>query len=286
MPQKRRYPRHWEWPGQAKIAMSVGLALEAFRNRSQLTLEARPGHKDHFSLSYAEYGARAGVWRILDFLAETGIPATMSVNGKAAELYPEVVRSVADAGHEIAGHGWENDVLTDDANADSELDEIRKVTAAITRAAGVRPIGWTSPGSAATDNTLELLALEGYLWNGDEANDDLPYVHPTANGPMVVMPRVNTYVNDLVMWVLPKNSPNVLYENFVGTFDQLYAEGCDGSPKWIEIVLHCHFGGRPTLMPTARKCVEYAKRHEGLWFARKGDIARWALERDGGRSTA
>jgi hypothetical protein len=30
-----------------------------------------------------------------------------------------------------------------------------------------------------------------------------------------------------------------------------------------------------------RRCIDYAKQHEGVWFARKGDIARWTLEREG-----
>jgi hypothetical protein len=28
-----------------------------------------------------------------------------------------------------------------------------------------------------------------------------------------------------------------------------------------------------TLIPTMRRCIDYAKQHEGVWFARKGDIA-------------
>ena len=122
MPGKMRYPRQWEWPKGAKIAMSVNLALEAFRFKSQYTQEGRPGRVDHFSLSYAEYGAKAGIWRILDFLDEVGLKGSMSTNGKAAELYPEACRAVAEAGHEFVGHGWENDVLTDEDNPDAELD--------------------------------------------------------------------------------------------------------------------------------------------------------------------
>ena len=276
-----RYPRSWAWPNGAKIAMSVNLALEAFRNKSQYTQEVRPGRPDRFSLSFAEYGARAGVWRILDFLDEQGLKGSMSINGRAAELYPEAVRAVADAGHEVVGHGWENDVLADDTDPQAELAEIRRVTKAITEAAGVRPVGWTSPGSAGSDHTLELLAAEGYLWNGDEAADDLPYVRRTKHGPMVLLPRVNAFQNDLVMWIMPKNSTEVLWDNFRDTFDELYREGSRGSPKWIEIVLHAHFAGRPTLIPTMRKCIAHAKKHEGVLFLRKGDIARWTLDREG-----
>jgi len=277
---KSRYPRQWEWPGKAKIAMSVNLALEAFRFKSQYTQETRPGRPDYFSLSFADYAGRAGVWRILDFMDEINLKGSMSINGRAAELYADAVRTVAKEGHEVVGHGWENDVLTDDANPDSELEEIKRVTKAITEAAGMRPVGWTSPGSAGSNNTLDLLASQGYIWNGDQANDDLPYVQQTKSGPMVLLPRVNAFMNDLVMWIFPKNSTQPLWESFKDTFDELYREGQNGSPKWIEIVLHCQFAGRPTGIPVMRKCVEYATQHEGVWFARKGDIARWTLERE------
>ena len=275
-----RYPRKWEWPNQQRIAMSVNLALEAFRYKSQYTQEGKPGKVDHFSLSYARYGAKSGVYRILDLLDETGLKASMSINGKAAELYPDQVRAVTDAGHEPVGHGWENDMLTDDADADQELEEIRRVTTAITDAAGVRPIGWTSPGSAGSSNTLQFLASEGYLWNGDEADDDLPYVETTAKGPMVRLPRVNTPTNDLSIWIAGKNPPSVIWEQFKDTFDELYAEGERGYPKWIEIVLHAHMAGRPTLIPTIRRCIAYAKQHQDVWFARKRDIAEWTMKRE------
>jgi peptidoglycan/xylan/chitin deacetylase (PgdA/CDA1 family) len=277
---KTRYPREWAWPGEAKIAMTVNLALEAFRFRSQYTQEGRPGKVDYFSLSYAEYGARAGIWRILDFLDAVGLKGSMSTNGYAAELYPDAVRAVAEAGHELVGHGWQNDVLTDDEDPDKELEEIRRVTRAITQAGGVRPVGWTSPGSAGSKNTLTFLAQEGYLWNGDEANDDLPYVKVTPGGPMVLLPRVNMPHNDLSIWIQGKNPPSVIFEQFKDTFDQLYGEGENGSPKWIEIVLHAQFAGRPTLIPALRRCVDYAKQHDGVWFARKRDLAEWTLKRE------
>ena len=40
--------------------------------------------------------------------------------------------------------------------------------------------------------------------------------------------------------------------------------------------------GRPTLIPTIRRCIAYAKDHGDVWFARKRDLAEWALKRDGG----
>jgi len=142
-------------------------------------------------------------------------------------------------------------------------------------------VGWTSPGSVGSKNTLDFLRAEGFIWNGDDASDDLPFLRDTAHGPMVVMPRTNIPQNDLIMWVGPKNPPSVFFEGFRDTFDQLYQEGVAGAPKWIEMTLHCHMAGRPTLVPTIRRCLAYARGHDGVWFARKRDIAEWALKRLG-----
>jgi peptidoglycan/xylan/chitin deacetylase (PgdA/CDA1 family) len=280
MATKRRYPRQWAWPDGARIALSVNLAFEAFIERSQFTTSGKPGKPDPFSLSFAEYGARAGAWRVLDLLDCYGLKGSMSTNGLAAEQHPEVVRAFADDGHEIVGHGWANDRHADPEDADSERAEIRRCTEALTAAAGTRPVGWTSPGSQGSIHTLGFLKGEGYLWNGDKASDDLPFIEATPHGPMVLMPRVNIPTNDLAMWLKPKNPPSLLWEQFKDTFDTLYAEGEAGCPKWIEIVIHCHVGGRPTLQPTYRRCFDYAKSHAGVWYARKRDIAEWTLTRE------
>ena len=284
MPAQSRSPRQWAWPGDANIAMSIGLAFEAFQYHSQYSHAGEKGKVDHFSLSYADYGWKAGVWRLLDLLDEVGLKASMSTNALAAERHPGAVRAAAEAGHEIVGHGWVNDMLMQDDDPEGEGAEIRRCTRALTEAAGVRPVGWTSPGSMGSKNTLAFLHAEGYLWNGDDASDDLPFIRDTERGPMVVMPRVNIPHNDLIMWMRPRNPPSIMLDGFKETFAQLYAEGQAGSPKWIEMTLHCHMAGRPTLIPTIRHCIEYAQRHEGVWYARKRDIAEWALEREGKES--
>lgn len=272
--------RAWAWPGGARLAMSIGLAFEAFEYKSQYSHYSEPGKKDHFSLSYADYGWKAGVWRLLDLLAGYGLYASMSTNGRAAEDHPHVIRAATDAGHEVVGHGWVNDILMKDDDLEKEVEEIRRVTAALTAAGGVRPVGWVSPGSTGSKNTFDILKAEGYLWHGDDASDDLPFVIETQHGPLVALPRVNIPANDLIQWIFPTNPPDILWNSFRPTFDVLYAEGVAGRPKWIEMTLHCHMAGRPTLIPAIRQCIDYAREHEGVWFARKRDIAEWALAQE------
>lgn len=281
-----RYPRQWRWPQGQKIAMSVGLALEAFAFHSQFqTKENKPGKVNRLSLSYADYGWKAGVWRLLDVLDRYGMLGNMSVSGKAAELHPDVVRAVVDAGHEVNGHGWVNDIVVDENDPDAERDEIRRCTQALAEAAGTRPVGWTGPGSTGSSNTLGFLKEEGYIWNGDDASDDLPFIQETGRGPIVIIPRINSPHNDLTMWLQPKNPPSIIWDGFRNAFDQLYAEGEAGAPKWIEITLHSHIAGRPPLQPVIRQCFEYARQHGDVWFARRRDIAEWTLELERESST-
>ena len=157
---------------------------------------------------------------------------------------------------------------------------MRKVTKVLTEAAGTRPVGWVSQGSAMSGNTLDFLKQEGYLWSGDDMSDDIPFLKETKHGPMVILPRVNLPHNDLWMWATARTPPDFMWQNWKATFDQLYSEGEAGSPKWCELTLHAHMGARPTLIPVARQMLQYAKKHKGVWFARRRDIAEWTMKHE------
>lgn len=282
MNKRRRFPRPWAWPNGQRIAVTLGIPFEAFEYQSQFNHIATPGKKDLFSLSYGDYAWKAGIWRLLDLMDRYGVKASMATNGLAAERHPEIVRMFADEDHEVMGHGWANDKYVNDAGEDAEREEIRRCTQVLTEAAGGRrPVGWTSPGSTGSQNTIRLLHEEGYLWNGDDVSDDLPFVVESGTGPFVILPRQSLPTNDITQWVLPRNPPRVMWDGFRDTFDTLYCEARDGRPGWIDITLHAHMAGRPTLTPTIERMLAYARDHEGVLFTRKCDIARWTLTREG-----
>ncbi|HEV2571374.1 MAG TPA: polysaccharide deacetylase family protein [Beijerinckiaceae bacterium] len=289
MAKRPRYPREWSWPGQEKIAFSIGVPFEAFEKQSQVNFVASRGQLDRFSLSYGDYGWKAGIWRIMNILDEFCLKSSISANGLAAERHPDIIRTFAQDGHEVLGHGWANDVYAKDATADQERAEIARCTAILTETTGgIRPVGWTSPGSSGSDVTNELLAEQGYIWVGDDASDDLPFVQQTKSGPFVTLPRTNIFTNDIAAWIFPSNPTSVFLENFKETFDQLYREGQEGAPKWLSITLHSHMAGRPTMANTIRRCLDYVRQHDGVYYTRSRDIAEWALkrEKEAGRLTA
>jgi peptidoglycan/xylan/chitin deacetylase (PgdA/CDA1 family) len=145
---------------------------------------------------------------------------------------------------------------------------------------GVKPVGWTSPGSSGSDSTIELLAEQGYIWVGDDASDDLPFAQQTRSGPFAILPRTNISTNDISAWVFPANPPSVFHENFTETFDQLYREGKEGGPKWLSMTLHAHMAGRPTMASTIRRCLDYVKKHDDVYYPRNRDIAEWTLRKE------
>lgn len=49
--------------------------------------------------------------RLLEILCEAGARATFFVLGYVAERHPEIVREIADAGHEIATHGYSHSLI-------------------------------------------------------------------------------------------------------------------------------------------------------------------------------
>jgi peptidoglycan/xylan/chitin deacetylase (PgdA/CDA1 family) len=46
----------------------------------------------------------------------------------------------------------------------------------------------------------------------------------------------------------------------------------------LSIGLHCRLVGRPGRFAALERFIDYAKGHEGVWFARRIDIANWWLE--------
>ncbi|WP_262286325.1 polysaccharide deacetylase family protein [Micromonospora sp. MA102] len=280
---KEQVERNWRrvsWPGQEAVALTIGVALEAFDNQSQLRLAGPPGKRDSFSLSYGEYGVRVGVWRMLELFDEYGVKASFSVSGRLAQDWPEAVAAVADAGHDIVGHGWVNDLFLNEADADAERDVITRTLDAIEQATGRRPVGWASPANSSSDRTKQTLVDAGITWSGDDAADDVPYVEKVGDGRLAILPKANLSSNDLIHWVLPANGPEVFRAGFLDTFATGHAEGLAGRPGWADMVLHCHMAGRPAFIPTLRACLDAARKHERVWWTTKDSLAAWTLEQE------
>ena len=264
------------WPNDAKIAVSFFVAFESFINYSQYR---RGGDKpDYASLAYGEYGGKAGIWRIMDTLSRNSVKGTIDTNGRVAEQFPDALKELHAAGHEIVGHGWANDIYLTSLEPEKERELIRRTLDSIASVTGQRPVGWVSPGHRINAHTFDYLVDEGIFWTGDLPGPDIPE-HRIINGkPLVIMPRLD-YANDHSLVFHPKNPARFYFDSFKTAFDYLYAEGEAGSPKLIDALVHAHIGGRPSIIGVFEECIRYAKGFKDVWFGTKGEIAKWYLER-------
>jgi peptidoglycan/xylan/chitin deacetylase (PgdA/CDA1 family) len=100
--------------------------------------------------------------RLLELLAARGARATFFIEGLNAEMYPDALRAIAAAGHEVAVHAWRHEEwATLEPEAEAAL--LARATGAL-RAIGLEPRGFRPPGGGLTAHTLGLLAEHGYAY--------------------------------------------------------------------------------------------------------------------------
>jgi polysaccharide deacetylase family protein (PEP-CTERM system associated) len=105
--------------------------------------------------------------RLLEILEQAGVHATFFVLGWVAERFPDLVRRIHAAGHELASHSYDHGLVYD-KTPDSFRDDLRRARAAIEQAAGVAVTGFRAPSYSVTTRSLwalDVLAAEGYTYD-------------------------------------------------------------------------------------------------------------------------
>ena len=111
------------------------------------------------------------VERLLGLFEECGAKSTFFVLGVAAERHPEVVRLIADAGHEVASHGWSHDLIYRQS-PETFRKETRRSKALLEDLAGRRVEGYRASTFSVTERSLwalEILAEEGLVYDSSIA---------------------------------------------------------------------------------------------------------------------
>jgi peptidoglycan/xylan/chitin deacetylase (PgdA/CDA1 family) len=103
-----------------------------------------------------------GLPRALDALAALDLRATFFVEGLNAELYPQALRDIAAAGHEVGLHGWRHELW--ESLSPAEADELLRRGIAALSALGLDVEGFRPPGGALGPRTLDALAAHGLRW--------------------------------------------------------------------------------------------------------------------------
>jgi peptidoglycan/xylan/chitin deacetylase (PgdA/CDA1 family) len=102
-------------------------------------------------MSHQAYGPRAGLPRLLRIFARHEARATFFAPGFTAEVHPDAVRGVVDAGHEVGHHGYAHEIVPDLSPADEKavLERLRE------RIAGT-PRMWIATAAGVVDGTATM----------------------------------------------------------------------------------------------------------------------------------
>jgi peptidoglycan/xylan/chitin deacetylase (PgdA/CDA1 family) len=268
-------PKDFRWPGGKRIAVFFRMAFEIWSDDkwpgiSPMGNPLKPGFPDLNARGWAEYGVRAGVFHGLDAFAHYGVKGTVMTNGLLAERYPQIVRQIADAGHEICAHSYTMDCMSIYLNEAEERENIKRDVQLIGKATGKRPVGWSNPRGTPSPNTARLLAEEGFEWHGDTLNDDLPYLVTYGKHSIVALPSTMD-CNDLPLYMKHGQSPEVYVSNFVNWLE--YVRKRVKTACKIDPTIHAHCFGRLAGTWAFERCMEVATKSDDIWIGTRGEAA-------------
>jgi polysaccharide deacetylase family protein (PEP-CTERM system associated) len=101
---------------------------------------------------------------MLEMMARQDVRGTFFILGLVAESTPQLVKRIAEAGHEIASHGYGHDLLYE-IGRDAfrrDIDRARKLLEDLT---GRRVRGYRAPSFSITDWAIDLLWETGYEYD-------------------------------------------------------------------------------------------------------------------------
>lgn len=280
-------PPRVAWPTGARLAINVVLNYEEGAERSPLEgdrdveplvdsrYDVPAGERDLYMESSYEYGSRVGIWRLLGLLDEIGIRPTVFGCGLAFERNPAAVAAFVERGCDLVGHGYRW-IPHLGLTVDEQAADIRRCVDVLERMTGRRVLGWFGRAPN-TVHTRRLLAEAGLLYDSGAVNDDLPYFTDVGGRPFLVVPY-SLDVNDVRFWKGDLATGDQFQAYVRDSFDVLYAESAE-TPRMMSIGLHPRIIGRPGRLASLRRALEYIRGHDGLWFARRDDIARaWVAQ--------
>jgi allantoinase len=252
------------WPNDARVALWVIPNIEVFALDERMP--AGSGMIPEVpAYCVRDYGARVGVWRIMEVLEDYGIRATVALNSEVCDVYPQIIEEGTKLRWEFMGHNQSNTRRLNQIPPEDERRVIHDTLVRIEQATAKKPVGWLSSGLQETWDTLDYLTEEGLRYVADWVNDDQPYLM-NINGRRLVSIPYSFEINDIYGFVEQRRTAEEFGEMIRRQFDVLYREGAS-SGRVMAIAVHPYIIGMPHRIDAFRSALKYICAHEGVWLA-------------------
>jgi peptidoglycan/xylan/chitin deacetylase (PgdA/CDA1 family) len=274
----------WSWPGGKRIAVVFNTCLEAWSDGkapgiSPMGNPLPPGVLDTMAISWAAYGVRTGIYRLLEAFARHGARTSVMVNAIVAERAPEAVKAVAEGGHEVLSHSYAMDVIPALLSDAEERQNIERCTRLLEKASGRRVQGWLSPRGTSRPDTPRLLAEAGYSWYGDVFDADLPYVLGYGDKKIVAIP-LSYDVNDM-----PSMKYGAAPRTMLDAYDEVIgiAREREDEVRIIDVTVHAHIFGHHRGAYYFERIIEKATASADIWVGTRAQVADHVLAQPASR---
>jgi peptidoglycan/xylan/chitin deacetylase (PgdA/CDA1 family) len=267
------------WPDGARLAVTVSMMFEAGGQpitgaSGPVTEPIQPGYPDLPQNSFYEYGVREGIPRMLDLFDKHEIKVSSFMIGEAVARHPALAAEIVDRGHEAGAHGrrWESQYLLE---PEAERQWILDSVTAVDRATGTRPRGYNSYWMRGSVHALEILQQLGFAYHIDDLSADEPFVQVLPGGPFVTVPYT-VHMNDVASFDFTHFSPTDYVQQLDDEFEQLYEEGATRR-RMMSVSLHDRISGHASRVRALDRFLASARQRPDVWWARRDQIADWAL---------
>ncbi len=279
-----------------EILVAYGVDIDAVAG----WLGSYGGEDSPDDISRGLFAGEVGIPRLLKLFDKYNLKTTWFAPGHSIETFPEQIRMIVEAGHEIGAHGYshENPIAM---TPQQEEDVLLKSIELIEQISGKRPTGYVAPWWEFSNVTNELLLKHGlkydhslmhndfhpyYVRVGDSwtrINYSLPakqWMKPLVRGQetdLIEIPA-NWYLDDLPPMMFIKKSPNSfgfvnprdIEQMWCDQFDWVYREN---DYAVFGMTIHPDVSGRPQVLLAHERLIEHINSHDGVRWVTFDEIA-------------
>ena len=209
------------------------------------------------NFSWAEYGMRLGLPRLVELIGHRGLPASVNLNASVISAYPQAAELLLGTGWEFVGHGVDQEALTtvpdERAVISQALDELASFSG--------RPVrGWLGPGLQETMDTPDILAEQGVDYSVTGCSTTCPSGCRQRPSHWWLCPTRSISIDSVIYAVEHHSSPEI-YHRVVDTLRSYDKEGA-GHPIVLSLPLHPHLIGVRHRLPYLREILDLLEQRE------------------------
>ncbi|HEX4765200.1 MAG TPA: polysaccharide deacetylase [Lichenihabitans sp.] len=237
------------------------------------------------------FASEVGNIRLLNLFKKHNLTTTFFIPGHSIESFPDQVKRIVDAGHEIGAHGYlhENPIAM---TPTQEEDVLAKCVGLIEKLSGKKPRGYVAPWWEMSESTVGLLQKYGFKYDHSQGYRDFQpfyarlgdkwnvidyakraeeWMHPLQHGKEIDLVEIgaNWYVDDLPPMMFIKKAPNShgfvnprdIEELWRDQFDYVYREM---DYAIFPLTIHPDVSGRPQVILMLERLIGHINGHDGV----------------------